>query len=414
MKMVFVQPNVGFKGHTWEALGLGYIISSIKEKYPDMLVEFYSGFFDSDEVIVEACRDAQVVCFGCTSPQFKHAVFLADRIKTPDNLIVVGGIHATALPYQPLKEKSIDVVVQGEGERAILEIIRRFILGEFIEKDWKSGVIKDVDGLPFPDRMVIKNERNIQQAYHDNRKRITSILSSRGCPYTCSFCCSHCLWGRTPRLRSPGNILDEYKYLVDCWKIDFVKFADDTFTISKQRVKDFCWMKYDEGVQTPFGANAHVNTIDESVLKYLVLGNCQELWYGVESGSPKILNSIHKSTDVERIKEVFRLTKDYGIRTRAYFLLGTPEECIGDIRMTEALCDELEPDEVGFSMLAPFPCNEYFEYDIMKDWDWSNFDEYNNGWISNQYLTNDELRNEQLRLIQKYKENITFRQGDMK
>jgi hypothetical protein len=82
--------------------------------------------------------------------------------------------------------------------------------------------------------------------------------------------------------------------------------------------------------------------------------------------------------------------------------------------MTEALCDELEPDEVGFSMLAPFPCNEYFEYDIMKDWDWSNFDEYNNGWISNQYLTNDELRNEQLRLIQKYKENITFRQGDMK
>jgi radical SAM superfamily enzyme YgiQ (UPF0313 family) len=408
--MVFVQPRTGFKGHTWEALGLGYIISSIKEKYPDMLVEFYSGFFDSDETIVTACRDAQVVCFGCTSPQFKHAVFLADRVKTPDNLVVVGGIHATALPYQPLKEKNIDVVVQGEGERAILEIVRRFVLGEFIEKDWKAGVINDVDGLPFPDRNIIKNERNIQQAYKDNRKRITSILSSRGCPYACSFCCSHCLWGRTPRLRSPRNIMDEYRHLVDCWKIDFVKFADDTFTISKQRVKDFCWMKYDEGVQTPFGANAHVNTIDESVLKYLVLGNCQELWYGVESGSPKILNSIHKNTDVERIKEVFRLTKDHGIRTRAYFLLGTPEETLEDIQMTEGLCNVLEPDEVGFSMLAPFPCNEYFEYDIMKDWDWSGFDEYNNSWISNKNLTNEELRQEQQRLVNKYSENISFRQ----
>lgn len=408
--MVFVQPQTGFKGHTWEALGLGYIISNIREHYPDIIIEFYSGFYDSDKTIINACMDADIIGFCATSPQFKHAVTLINQIKTPENLIVMGGIHATALPYQPLKEKNIDVVVQGEGEHAILDIIKKYLMDESINKDYKTRFIQDIDNLPFPDRHTIKNERNIQQAYKDNHKRITSILSSRGCPYLCSFCCSHCLWGRVPRLRSPENILDEYKNLIDEWKIDFVKFADDTFTISKQRVKDFCWMKYEEGLQTPFGANAHINTIDALVLKYLVLGNCQELWYGVESGSPRILEHMHKQTNLEKIKKIFKMTRDHGIRTRAYFLLGTPGEALGDIRMTESLCDALEPDEVGFSMLAPFPSNEYFDYEMMKDWDWSNFDEYNNDWISNQHLNNNELRQEQQRLIQKYEDNITCRQ----
>jgi len=410
MKIIFIQPRTGFKGHTWEANGMGYLISNIKKHYPDIQIEFFSGYFDTDDEILKSCSDADIINFGCTSPQFKHATVLANQIKSKNNLIVIGGIHATALPYQPLKEPNIDVVVQGEGEEAMINIIERFNNHQMIEKDYRAGIIDNIDNLPFPDRHAIKNERNIQQAYKDNHKRITSILSSRGCPYTCSFCCSHSLWGRKSRLRSPLNVLEEYKYLIDEWKIDFVKFSDDTFTISKQRVKNFCKLKYDEGVTQPFGANAHIKTIDEDVLKSLIQGNCQELWYGIESGSPKVLKHMHKYTDLERIKKTFKMTKDYGIKTRAYFLLGSPVETLEDIKMTEDFCDILQPDEVGFSVLSPFPSNEYFDYDMMKDWDWSNFDEYNNDWISSPYLTNQEIKQQQQRLINKYKRNITYRQ----
>ncbi len=217
-----------------------------------------------------------------------------------------------------------------------------------------------------------------------------------------------------PRLRSPENILEEFEELAKDWNIQFVKFADDTFTLNKQRIMHFCEVKIKRGIRTPYGANSHINTIDEDLLRSLATSNCQELWYGVESGSPKILKDIHKTTNIDRIKEIFKLTKKYGIKTRAYFLLGTPNETIEDIKMTEELCDEIEPDIVGFTLLAPYPINEYFDYTIMKDWDWSTFDEYNNNWVHTKTLSNERLKQEQKRLIEKYQNKITFRQKENK
>ena len=412
MKIVFVQPGVGFKGHTWEALGVGYLVSFLKKYYKkDLDISFYSAFYNSDETIISACKDANIVCFSCTSPQYKHGLCLARQIKRKNNIIVFGGFHPSALPKLVLKEDFINIVVIGEGERAMLKIVEDADKGINISKQaYHSDYIKDINSIPFPDRKTIRNERNIEQAYEDNGVRITSVLSSRGCPFSCSFCSSHCIWGRIPRFRSSQNILDEVEQLIKEWKIEFVKFADDTFTINKQRLINFCRLKIERGIKTPYGANAHINTIDRELLKYLSDSNCQELWYGVESGSPKILKDIHKNTNVGRIKEVFKLTKEYNIKTRAYFLLGMPNETIEDIKMTEKLCDEIQPNVVGFSLLAPYPINEYFNYDKMKNWDWSVFDEYNNDWVHTKTLTNYQLKQEQRRLIEKYQKKITFRQ----
>jgi len=414
MKIVFIQPNVGFVGHTWEALGIGYLSSYLK-KYCDydLQIEFYSGFYDSDDTIINACKDAKIIGFSCTSPQYKHALHLAKQIKKKQNWIVFGGIHPSALPQLVLKEPSIDVVIQGEGEKPMLKFVGDAHKEPTPSKHlYHTEYVEDIDTIPVPDRKTIKNERNIDQAYEDNKRRITSVLSSRGCPFNCSFCCSHCLWGRKPRLRSPTNIIDEFEQLVNEWNIDFIKFADDTFTINKQRVIDFCKLKLKRGITVSYGANAHVNTVDEEQLRYLQESNCTELWYGVESGSSNILRDMHKQTDLGRIKQIFKLTKEYGMKTRAYFLLGMPNETIQDIKKTEQLCDELQPDEVGFTLLAPFPCNEYYDYETMKNWDWSTFDEYGNDWVHTKILSNQQLKDEQKRLVEKYKRRITFRQKE--
>ena len=410
MKIVFIQPNVGFKGHTWEALGIGYMMSYIKKHYEGNLeMDFFSGFYDTDEAIIKGCKDADIVGFGCTSPQFKHATQLAARIKRPGNLMVFGGMHVTALPQEVLKHKNVDTIVAGEGEKSMLQVVKDFENGK-VQRVYNPGFIENIDELPFPDREGIKNERNIQQAFEDTGERITSVFSSRGCPFNCSFCCSRILWGRNVRIRSPENVLDEVEELVKDWKIDFLKFSDDTFTINKQNTMDFCRMKIERGIDVPYGANAHVNTMDRELMGMLAKSGCRELWFGVESGSPRILKDMHKHSTIEKIKEIFKLAEEFGIKRRAYFILGLPNETIEDIKMTEKLCDELEPDTVGFTLLSPFPRNEYFDYEKMKDWDWSKFDEYSNDYVHTKTLSNEQLKAIQKRLVEKYGKNITFRQ----
>ena len=414
MKLVFVQPNVGFKGHTWEALGIGYLIAYLKKHYAGELeIEFFSGFYDSDEQIIEAGRNADIIGFGCTSPQYRHGLTLARQIKTKNNHVTFGGIHPSAMPDLVLAEDCIDSVIPGEGERAMMQLIRDVSAGaDATGQRYTAPYIEDLDELPFPDRAAIKNERNIQQAFHDENRRITSVLSSRGCPFNCSFCCSYVLWKHHTRFRSSANLLDEIELLVNDWAIQFLKFADDTFTVDKHRVIEFCKLKIERGIGLPYGANAHVNTIDEEVLRYLTESGCQELWYGVESGSPRILKAMHKHSDIGRIKQAFELTKEYGIKTRAYFLLGMPGETADDIAMTEKLCDELQPDIVGFTLLAPYPTNEYYNHETMRNWDWATFDEYNNDWVSTGTLSNRDLKDIQRRLVAKYQDIAAFRQKE--
>ena len=411
MKIVFVQPNVGFQGHTWEALGIGYIIAYLRDKCElELDISFFSGFYDTDDEIEAACDDADVVAFSCTSPQYRHGLNLANKIKKGNNTTVFGGVHPSALPHDVLKEEDVDVVVKGEGEQSMTHLLYDILNHEAVTKKiYNSGYISNLDSIPFPDRRTIKNERNILQAYKDNGIRITSVLSTRGCPFTCTYCCSPVVWERKLRYRSAENILDEFEHLINEFNIEFIKFADDTFTVNKKRVIEFCNLKKERNIDLPFGANAHINTIDEEMLKHLSENNCQELWYGVESGSPAILRDMQKNTSIDQIKNVFKLTHDYGIKTRAYFLLGMPNETIEDIRMTEKLCDEIQPDVVGFTLLAPYPINEYYNYEVMKDWDWSTFDEYGNDWVKTKSLSNQQLKNEQSRLVHKYQSNITFR-----
>jgi len=412
MKIVFVQPNVGFKGHTWEALGIGYIISSLKERVDeDMDIDFYSGFYDSDATIIDACEDADIISFSCTSPQYKHGVELAQQIKTSENITVFGGIHPSVLPLDVAHHPAVDTVIVGEGEIKFSDLVKEY--AETSESKWRIMVdqyIPDINTLPFPDRITIKNERNIQQAFKDNGVRITSTISSRGCPFKCTFCCSKNLWGNTVRYRTPENILAEMVHLEKMWNVQFLKFADDTFTVNKKRLLEFCHLKRFMGVYLPFGANAHVNTIDEGVMAALVDANCKELWFGVESGSPRILAEMRKATNVDKIRAAFKLAKEYGIKTRAYCLLGMPSETLEDIHLTEQLIDEIEPDTVGFTLLAPYPTNEYYLYKDMKGWDWSTFDEYSNTWVRTETLSNEQLRAEQQRLVEKYQQIATFRQ----
>jgi len=145
--------------------------------------------------------------------------------------------------------------------------------------------------------------------------------------------------------------------------------------------------------------------MDDEICEWASKAHCEEFWMGLESGSPEIHRDINKGTTVEMIRRAFIVAKKYGIKRRTYCLLGTPLESYETIKQTEALIDEVDPEIIGFSILAPYPGTSYWkkEYDEM---DWSDVDEFSNTMWCSKYLSNEELRAEQARLIEKYRDKL--------
>ena len=162
---------------------------------------------------------------------------------------------------------------------------------------------------------------------------------------------------------------------------------------------------FERGLRTPWGCNMRCDKVDDEMCYWAVKANCVEFWMGLESGSPEIHRHINKGTTVPMIRRAFQTAKRHRILTRTYSLLGTPPESYKTIKETETLIDELEPDIIGFSILAPYPGTAYYKPEY-ENIDWSKIDEYSNHLTSTDYLTNDELRAEQARLMEKYNDKL--------
>jgi len=192
--------------------------------------------------------------------------------------------------------------------------------------------------------------------------------------------------------------------------IDFIKFSDDTFTIKKELIREFSEKKIKRNIDTPWGCNIRVDTVDEELLKLMMQAGCKEVWIGVESGSAKILRDMKKGIDLDKVRRVFKVTAELGLFRRAYMLLGMPEESLEDIRLSEKIVDEIEPDAVGFTILAPYPGTSYYDPKLHKNIDWAEVDEDENRITRTKFLSNDDLRREQARLVSKYQKKIVCRQ----
>ena len=396
--------------NSWEALGLGYIAAYLKKHISDIDLRFYQGCFDDEEIIVKNGSECDIVIFSCTTPTFRYANEISRRIKelNPKTRIVVGGYHPSAAPMLSLNE-NIDQIVVGEGEEAMLEIVRgnteRIV----------NGRIMDFDKLPWPDRRLIKNERNIMVAYKDTGKRITSFQSHRACPFMCKYCLdgfNKVLYGNAKkapvRYRSIRDLLDEMEFVTKEFRLDLVKFCDPTWNTNVKWVVEFCKEKIKRGFAIPFYPNIHAGVCDDEMFNLMAKAGCCEIAIGIESGSPKILKQIGKGTTIESIRRAVKRAKTAGILIRGYFLLGMPEEGREEIRETEKFAEELDLDEYGFTILCPYPGTQLYNSQIHGNVDWEAADEYSNDFWRTKYLSNTELKEWQQKLIAKFKKKITW------
>lgn len=392
----------------WEPTNLMYISGFLKKYYQGKLeIKILDGFFESDEEILNQTKDSDFVGLSGTTPQVPHMLLLASKIKKMQESIkvVVGGFGPSLEPFKFLNNKDIDFIVTGEGEQAMLDIINGCK-----ERLVSRTPISDIDSIPEPDRDSFDLNRYISIAQKDEGRRVTSIMSERGCPFGCTFCAEGqygTIWRKGNekanrlRCRDPKLIVEEMIKTRDKFNITFFKMNDAETNPTKAHFINLCKEIIRQKLNVPWGCNMRCDKIDYEMCSYAMEANCKEFWMGIESGSPEIHKEIRKGTTIPMIKRAFDITKKYGIKRRTYVILGTPLESYETIKQTEALLDEIDPDIVGFSILAPYPGTKYWkpEHDKL---DWSQIDEFSNTIWESEHLSNKELRYHQSRLIEKY------------
>jgi radical SAM superfamily enzyme YgiQ (UPF0313 family) len=216
---------------------------------------------------------------------------------------------------------------------------------------------ENLDEIPFPARDLVPYKK--YNSVLSGNDVMTTIITSRGCPFKCTFCDRPHL-GEKFRARSAENILAE---LEKCLKMGITKFLfyDDTFTINKERVIELCDKIVEKKLRMNWNIRTRVDVVDEEIIAALSRAGCQGIHYGVESGTEKILAVLNKNITLEKIKKAFQLTKKYKIPTLAYFMIGNPHETLEDIHTTFNFMKELDPDYAHLTVLIPFPGTKIYQ-----------------------------------------------------
>ncbi len=326
----------------WEPTNLMYVSSFVKDRYQgDLEVQILDGFFDSDEQILNQISGSDYVGFSGTTPQVSHIKKLSKLVKKeyPSMKTIAGGYGPSLQPFKFLNDPSIDYLVVGEGEQSMLDILN----GNVNQKLVSSTPIVDVDSIPNPDRDSIDLNRYISIAEKDEGRRVTSIMTERGCAFGCTFCAEGefgTIWRKADlknekieyeralrvRGRNPKLVVEEMIEVRDRFNISFFKMNDAETNPTKPHFIKLCEEMIRQELNVPWGCNMRCDKVTDEMCNLAVKAHCEEFWMGLESGSPEIHREINKGTTVPMIRNAFDVSNKYGIKRRPYALLGTPLE----------------------------------------------------------------------------------------
>jgi len=354
-------------------LGLAYLASYLEKK--DQEVEILDLMLSNDPIkdLIKKIKQYKPDLFGLTA--FTVEIFNAHRIarvirKFSDAPIIIGGLHASALPIETLSEfKNFDIAVFGEGEIVLSNLISAMesnmdysnIQGICyrnhngkIRKNPPQPLIKNLDSLPFPARhkLAINKYRPLMENY--KQLPTTGVSTSRGCPYNCTFC-SKSVYNKTYRYRSAENVIEELKECYYKFRIRDFKFYDECMTVPRNRMISLCQLILKENLDISWNCYSRVDTINKNLLQIMKSAGCYHVKYGVESGSNRVLKLMNKQISLKQAVKTIKITSKIGLSSKVSFMLGFPFETEEEIQKTINFSKYLSPDYVTFSITKPFP-----------------------------------------------------------
>jgi anaerobic magnesium-protoporphyrin IX monomethyl ester cyclase len=354
-KIILINPPSPFliDDHVFPNLGLMYISAYLKKHGYNPEILDLSGGKQITNI------NADVIGFYSTTPQYPYVLDIFKKMKeqNPNTLYIIGGPHATCSPETA---KYFDISVIGEGERAILRIMRKYPMD--YPKFFCSMQIEYIDAFPFPDRDAVDIH---SYKYFIDGELATSMMTSRGCPYNCAFCCN--IFGRKVRFRTSYNVNLELEELQNKYNYNAVMIYDDEFFLNKKRDIEICnCFKKRKMLWRCFTRS---NMVDEKLIETAAKSGLREILLGIESGSNHILKTVNKGTTVEMNREAIRIIRKYGIRVKLAMILGLPSENLKTLQETDDFLGSIEFDDIDFSILQVYPNTDIYKnpykYDII-------------------------------------------------
>lgn len=286
--------------------------------------------------------------------------------------VLVGGAHVSLYPAETMAHAEIDYAIVGEAEiplPALIDALRagRSPLGlpsvccrddagnPVIEKT--RQIVYDLNTLPYPARHLIDN--TIYSNILTRRRNFTVIMSTRGCPYRCTFCDQH---RPKYRWRSAESFVAEVRYNLETFNIREFDIYDSTFTANRRRVLDICRLMEQEGLKVGFTVRSTLMAVNPEMLDALKRAGCHTIMYGVETSSEEILKRMKKYLPRERVLEMIHYTNKIGIQVLGFFMFGYPGETVETIQDTIQFSLDLPLDYAQYTVLWPFPDTEIYEY----------------------------------------------------
>lgn len=374
-------------------LGLLYIASILKKDGYDVSVIDLS--FYNRESWKSVIPWADIYAITILTASFHRSIVIKEicKKKNPNSIMIAGGPHPTALPEET--SKNFDIIVVGEAERIIKEVID--YKGKYPIIFYGNKSLMDINDIPFPDRDLVPIKEYTRKV---NGVNATSIIASRGCPYSCSYCINSTkyLFSKV-RFRSIDNIIREMKEIIFKYQFKSFVFYDDTFTI---RPDLYELLKEIKKLNITFRCNGNARKDTYELFLKLYDAGCVEIDFGIESGSQKILDIIGKKVTVAQNRLAIYQAKKAGLMVKSFLMVGSPGENWDTIKETVKFMNDTRPQYWTLFNFVPLPgCDIYNNPDkynikiVNKDYNkYFNIAGQNESGtvVETEYMTADEIK----------------------
>lgn len=381
MKILFIQPN--YDAHiVHPPLGLGYLAAYLEKKGHEVVIFDTTLKNASLEKILLAIENfsPDLVGISVLSRGHNKAKEIIFEIKKffPKLPVVIGGTQVTAAPLEVMVDLGADFAIIGEGEITLSELVdgledkRQFFkidglafrLGGKVKINRPREFIKNLNEIPFPawHLMPPADYRIAPILEPIHASPVAPIITSRGCPYNCSFCASNVTWGRKIRFRSPENVIEEIKLLKEKYGVKEIHFADDNFTMDIERAEKICDLLIQKKLALPWQCpnGVRIDRLTLPLLRKMKASGCYAVGLGIESGNQGVLQINQKNLDLKIVPDVLKNLKKVGIESYGFFILGLPGDTKQTIKETINFALTNPFDRVWFNIFTPYPGSKSF------------------------------------------------------
>jgi magnesium-protoporphyrin IX monomethyl ester (oxidative) cyclase len=233
----------------------------------------------------------------------------------------------------------------------------------------------DLDEIPYPARHLFQLDKYERKMEFLDVEPVDIMSIIRGCPFNCAFCETKKMWGPTCRFFSPKRVVEEVKFMMDKYGSKGIYFINDNFTIRKKETLELCELMKQEKLDLQWICDTRADMVNRELLAKMREAGCKTIWFGVESGSPRVLDKINKHISLEQTQQAVKLCKQEGIQVAASFILGIPGETIADMEETLKFAKKLNPDLCQFNTFIAYPDSLLYE-ELLKSGNYEQLDEF--------------------------------------